>query len=50
MRRREFLLGAAAVCALPGPGFAAAYPDRPVRVVVAFAAGGGTDLIGRTVA
>ena len=50
MRRREFLLGAAAACALPVPGLAQSYPDHPVRVVVAFAAGGGTDLIGRTVA
>ena len=26
------------------------YPNRPVRIIVAFAAGGGTDLLGRTVA
>ncbi|MET0866955.1 MAG: tripartite tricarboxylate transporter substrate binding protein [Pseudorhodoplanes sp.] len=34
------------------PGFAQAqgYPDRPVRVIVPFAAGGGSDVIGRAIA
>jgi tripartite-type tricarboxylate transporter receptor subunit TctC len=40
-------LGAAA---LPAPAFAQAapYPNRPIRVIVGFAAGGGTDLTTRT--
>jgi tripartite-type tricarboxylate transporter receptor subunit TctC len=37
------LLGASVACAED-------YPVRPVRIIVAFAAGGGTDLLGRTVA
>ena len=35
---------------LPMAAKADNYPSKPVRVIVAFAAGGGTDLLGRTVA
>ncbi|WP_439577707.1 Bug family tripartite tricarboxylate transporter substrate binding protein [Elioraea sp.] len=40
---------ALAVMALPGAP-AAAWPERPVRLIVPFAPGGGTDLLGRSVA
>jgi tripartite-type tricarboxylate transporter receptor subunit TctC len=43
--RRTFLhlaVGAAALPAVPRPSRAQAYPSRPVRIVVGFAAGGAT--------
>jgi tripartite-type tricarboxylate transporter receptor subunit TctC len=49
MKRREFLgMGAAALAAgIPGRASAQAWPDTPVRVIVPFAAGGGTDVVAR---
>jgi tripartite-type tricarboxylate transporter receptor subunit TctC len=35
--------------AAPGISFSQSYPNRPVRLIVTFAAGGGTDLVARAV-
>jgi tripartite-type tricarboxylate transporter receptor subunit TctC len=52
-RRRDVLqlsLGASALAVLPGAAPAqAAYPSRPVHVLLGFAAGGSSDVIGRMV-
>src|SRR4051794_22707148 len=48
--RRKFLhlvAGAAALPALPRIAKAQAYPTRPVRIIVTFAAGASTDVHGR---
>ena len=45
-RRRTLLLGSLAACALPFGVHAADYPERAVRLVVPWPAGGVTDLAG----
>jgi tripartite-type tricarboxylate transporter receptor subunit TctC len=47
---RRTLLTALAATPLWSRAALAAYPDRPIRLIVPFAAGGNADLMGRLVA
>lgn len=50
MKRRTLLAALPAAVALPSAVIAqAAYPTRPIRYIVPVAAGGGSDMVGRTV-
>ncbi|MFT8244991.1 Bug family tripartite tricarboxylate transporter substrate binding protein [Roseomonas sp. BN140053] len=50
MRRRAFLAAAAGATLLPGAARAAEYPDRPIRLLVPFSAGGAPDVAARIMA
>jgi tripartite-type tricarboxylate transporter receptor subunit TctC len=50
VQRRQFLLGLAGLCVASHSAVAEIYPSRPVRILVATSAGGGTDLVARFVA
>lgn len=50
MKRRQLLQAASALGLLPTLGHAqAAYPSKPIRYIVPVVAGGGSDMVGRTV-
>lgn len=52
LTRRGFVAAGAAFAALAGsgPAHAAAFPERPIRLVIPYPAGGSTDIVGRLVA
>ena len=50
LSRRTALAGVAASTLAGGAQAQAGYPDKPIRMVIAFAAGGPTDIVGRMLA
>ena len=47
---RRLILGLCAALLLGAPAIAQTYPNKPIRLVVGYSAGGGNDLIARIVA
>jgi tripartite-type tricarboxylate transporter receptor subunit TctC len=49
-RRITLAVAVAGLCTLPSVALAQAWPSRPVTIILPFAAGGGTDLLARSLA
>jgi tripartite-type tricarboxylate transporter receptor subunit TctC len=49
LSRRQLLVGAAAAGSLALPAFAQAWPNKPLRWIVPYAAGGATDIVARVI-
>ena len=49
MKRRDLLLAVPALALAPPLRAQSAYPNKPIRYIVPVAAGGGSDMVGRTV-
>lgn len=47
MKRRDFIMAGGAVAASMALPARAAYPDKPVRYIIAFAPGGESDIAAR---
>ena len=50
MRSINVVLALASWLALPAAAGAQAWPDKPIKMIVTFAAGGGTDMVARVAA